>query len=60
MTTEEIIKIGKYDALLASHKRLVEALALVHDKVLTEYHDRESYVRQKAEAALLQAREIET
>lgn len=41
--------------LIAAAPELLDALRLVHDKVLTEYHSRDSYVRQQVEAAIAKA-----
>jgi hypothetical protein len=41
--------------LIAASPDLLDALRLVWDKVLTEYHSPESYVRQIVEAAIAKA-----
>lgn len=41
--------------LIAAAPEMLEALKLVWDKVLTEYHSKDSYVRQQVEAAIAKA-----
>jgi hypothetical protein len=41
--------------LIVAAPELLEALELVWDKVLTEYHSKDSYVRQQVEAAIAKA-----
>lgn len=56
VTKDAPLEPSKPDAsLIAAAPDMLAALELVWDKVLTEYHSKNSYVRQQVEAAIAKA-----